>query len=147
MRFSESRPGRVFVLRLEQGEVVHEVIERFAAEQAVRCAAVVMVGGADRGSRLVAGPVDGAALPIVPREHLLADVHELAGVGTIFPDPQGRPSLHSHVAVGREGGAAAGCIRAGVVVWTILEVVVLELLDCTARRERDDATGFDLLVP
>lgn len=147
MKFSEARPGRVFVLRLEQGEVIREVVERFAAEHSVRCAAVVMVGGVERGSRLVAGPEDAMALPIVPIEHLLKDVSELAAVGTLFPGPDGRPSLHAHAAVGREGGAAAGCVRGGMVVWTIIEVVLLELLDCTAQRERDPATGFDLLSP
>jgi len=147
MKFSEARPGRVFVLRLEQGEVIQEVVERFAAEQGVRCAALLMVGGADRGSKLVAGPRDGRAVPVVPIEHVLADVHELAAVGTLFPGPDGRPSLHAHAAAGREGSAAAGCVRGGVVVWTILEVVLFELLDCTAWRERDASTGFDLLVP
>jgi predicted DNA-binding protein with PD1-like motif len=147
MRFSQARPGRVFVLRLEQGEMVHEVIEAFAAEHGIRCAALVMVGAADEGSRLTAGPEDGGARPIVPLIHSLVGVHELTGVGTIFPDDEGRPSLHSHVAVGREGAAATGCIRAGVVVWTILEVVLLELEDCTARRAMDPSSGFELLEP
>jgi len=147
MKFSEARPGRVFVLRLEQGEVLHEVLESFASEHGIRCAAVIMVGAADGGSRLTAGPEDGDTRPIVPIIHQLAGVHELTGVGTIFPDGEGRPSLHSHVAVGRDGAAAAGCARAGVVVWTILEVVMLELDDCSARRVRDASTGFDLLDP
>ena len=147
MKFSQARPGRVFVLRLEQGEVVHEVIESFAAEQGIRCAALVMLGAADEGSRITAGPEGGGTRPIVPMIHRLGGVHELTGVGTIFPDEEGRPSLHSHVAVGRQGGGAAGCIRAGVVVWTILEVVLLELDDCTARRERDAPSGFELLEP
>lgn len=147
MKFSQARPGRVFVLRLEQGEVVHEVIESFAAEQGIRCAALVMLGAADEGSRMTAGPEDGDTRPIVPIIHRLAGVHELTGVGTIFPDDEGRPSLHSHVAVGRQGAAATGCIRAGVVVWTILEVVLMELDGCTARREKDAFSGFELLEP
>ena len=147
MKFSQARPGRVFVLRLEQGEVVHEVIEGFAAEHGVRCGALVMLGAADEGSRMTAGPEDGASSPIVPIIHRLDGVHELTGVGTLFPDEEGRPSLHSHVAVGRRGSGAAGCIRAGVVVWTILEVVLLELDYCTARRVKDEASGFDLLEP
>lgn len=147
MKFSQARPGRVFVVRLEQGEVVHEVLESFAAEHGIRCAAVIMLGAADENSRLTSGPVNGNANPIIPIIHRLDEVHELAGVGTIFPDEEGRPSLHSHAAVGREGGGSAGCVRAGVVVWTILEVVILELDDCTARREKDRSTGFDLLVP
>ena len=32
MRYTEARPGRVFILRLEYGDIVHETIERFAVE-------------------------------------------------------------------------------------------------------------------
>jgi predicted DNA-binding protein with PD1-like motif len=31
MKYSEAKPGRIFVIRLEDGEIVHEVIEAFAA--------------------------------------------------------------------------------------------------------------------
>jgi len=147
MKFSQARTGRVFVLRLEQGEVIHEVLERFVAEHGIQCAAVTMVGATDHGSQLVVGPRDGKALPIVPLRHLLTDVHELTGVGTIFPDGNGRPTLHAHVSVGREGGAATGCIRGGMVVWNIVEVILLELTDCTAKRVLDPLTGFELLDP
>jgi predicted DNA-binding protein with PD1-like motif len=147
MRFSEARPGRVFVIRLEQGEVVHEVLERFAADQGVRSAAVLMVGGADKGSRLVVGPEDGDVRPVVPLEHVLSKVHEMAAVGTLFPDEAGRLSLHVHTALGREGGATVGCIRRGVVVWLILEVIMLELTGTKARRVGDPTTGFELLEP
>lgn len=147
MKYSQARPGRVFVVRLEQGEIVHEVLERFAQEQGISCAAVLMVGAADCGSRLVVGPEAGDARPVVPMEHVLGAVHELAGVGTIFPDGEGRPTLHSHVAVGRQGEGAAGCIRRGVTVWQILEVVVMELQGCPAMRLADRSTGFELLSP
>jgi predicted DNA-binding protein with PD1-like motif len=147
MRYSEARPGRVFVIRLEQGEVVHEVLERFAADKGVRSAAVLMVGGADKGSRLVVGPEDGDALPVIPLGHVLSKVHEMAAVGTLFPDEAGRPSLHVHAALGLEGGATVGCIRRGVVVWLILEVIMLELTGTEARRVGDPATGFELLEP
>ncbi len=147
MRYSEARPGRVFVIRLEQGEIVHEVLERFAADKGVRSATVLMVGAADKGSRLVVGPEDGDAHPVVPLGHLLSKAHEMAGVGTLFPDENGRPSLHVHTALGREGGATVGCIRRGVVVWLILEVIMFELVGTDARRIKDIATGFELLEP
>jgi predicted DNA-binding protein with PD1-like motif len=147
MKYSEARPGRVFVIRLEQGEVVHEVLERFAAEKNVRAATVLMVGAANKGSRLVVGPWDGDADPIVPLEHVLTKAHEMAAVGTLFPDEAGRPSLHVHTALGREGGATVGCIRLGVVVWLILEVVMVEIVGTGAKRVKDPVTGFDLLEP
>lgn len=147
MKYCRAALGRVFVLRLEDGDILHETIETFAREQEIRSATVIALGGADAGSRLVVGPEQGRAQTIVPMLHALADVHETAGVGTIFPDAQGRPVLHLHMACGRTDKAVAGCVRAGVRVWHVMEVVLLELTGNNARRLRDAATGFDLLTP
>jgi predicted DNA-binding protein with PD1-like motif len=147
MKHSEARTGRVFIIRLEDGEVLHDCIERFAAENGVSAATVVAVGGADTGSRIVVGPEQGRAFPIVPMEHELSGVHELAGVGTVFPDDTGQPVLHMHAAMGRKDEASAGCVRAGVKTWHVLEVVLTEIVDSSARRLPDAATGFKLLVP
>lgn len=147
MKFSTARSGRIFVIRLEHGEVLHEALEEFAREHGVSCGALIAVGGADRGSRLVVGPEDGAARPVTPLELVLDNVHELAGTGTLFPDGAGNPVLHMHVACGRRADAVAGCVRRGVRVWQVLEVVLFELVGTDARRKPDPATGFELLEP
>jgi predicted DNA-binding protein with PD1-like motif len=74
-------------------------------------------------------------------------VHEVVGTGTIFPDAKGAPILHVHLACGRSQETITGCIRTGVKTWHVLEVIMTELLDSTARRLPDAASGFDLLVP
>ena len=56
MKSCQAQFGRVFVLRLEDGEIVHECIERFAAEHGLTHAALTLHGGADAGSVLVTGP-------------------------------------------------------------------------------------------
>jgi predicted DNA-binding protein with PD1-like motif len=33
MKYSEAKPGRIFVLRLEDGDILHESVETFAREQ------------------------------------------------------------------------------------------------------------------
>ncbi|NCB17440.1 MAG: DNA-binding protein [Synergistales bacterium] len=109
--------GRVFVLRLRAGEVLHEAIESFALAQGIRSATVQAVGGAEDGSRIVMGPRDGHVLPIEPILHTLHGQHEVSGVGTIFPDVDGTPILHMHASFGRDGRSVTGCVRAGVVVW------------------------------
>lgn len=147
MRFSEARTGRVFVVRLEDGDRLPEAIERLAREQGIARGFLLILGGADDASRIVVGPGDGAALSPVPVEHALAGVHEMAGVGTLFPDADGRPALHLHAAFGRGAAAVAGCTRPGVDIWKVGEVVLVELLGNGARRERDAATGFSLLEP
>jgi predicted DNA-binding protein with PD1-like motif len=147
MKYSEAERGRVFVIRLEDGDVVHEAIEQFAREKGIRAASLIVVGGADGDSRLVVGPEEGRASPVVPMEHRLDDVHEVAGVGTLFPDEEGHPVLHMHMACGRKGSAVTGCVRRGVRAWHVMEVVLCELVNTTGTRVRDAGTGFALLEP
>mgnify|MGYP000863335287 CR=1 FL=1 len=148
MKSSSARPGRVFIIRLEHGDVIHECLERFAAEQGIRHAALTLHGGADAGSVLVTGPRDGRSPPpIAPQTTTLDDVHEVVGTGTIFPDANGTPILHVHLACGRGRETICGCIRTGVKTWHVLEVILTELLGSTARRLPDPASGFELLAP
>jgi predicted DNA-binding protein with PD1-like motif len=147
MRYSEARYGRVFVIRLEDGEILHEKVELFARDKVVRAAALIAVGGADKGSRLVVGPDRGRAKKMTPLEHALNGVHEVAGTGTIFPDANGNPILHMHMAAGRKGRSVTGCVRRGVKVWHVMEIVLFELTGTKARRLLDPVTGFELLCP
>ncbi len=77
--------------------------------------------------------------------HALAAPTEVLAIGTIFPDPQGRPVLHMHAAAGREGRATVGCTRAGTITWLVAEAILLEILGTTGERRVDPATGFELL--
>ena len=147
MKYSEASPGRIFVIRLEDGDVVHEEIEKLALEESIRAAALIAVGGADKESALVVGPERGRVSPVVPMEHLLNNVHEIAGTGTLFPDDEGNPVLHMHMACGREASTVTGCIRTGVKVWHVMEIILFELLDTTGVRNPDPTTGFKLLMP
>ena len=108
MRYSTARMGRIFVIRLEDGEVLHATIERFAEEQGIRAAALIIVGGADEGSTLVVGPEKGRAVPVNPLTRVLAGVHEITGTGTLFPDEEGKPALHLHIACRSAGGHGYG---------------------------------------
>lgn len=147
MRYSEARPGRIFILRLEDGDIVHETIERFALEQHITAASLIAVGGADDGSRLVVGPREDRRLPLEPMQRVLEHAHEVAGVGTLFRDEAGVPLVHMHMACGRDGATATGCIRSGVRVWHVMEVIVQELTDATARRATEQPLGLKLLQP
>jgi len=147
VKYCQARQGRIFIIRLEDGDIVHESIEAFARKHAIQSAALIVIGGADKGSRLVAGPEEGRSEQIAPMVHVLKNVHEVAGGGTIFPDAAGNPVLHMHMACGRKNDTVTGCVRNGVVVWHVMEVVLFELVDNTARRAYDAITGFDLLAP
>ena len=147
MKYSEARPARVFILRLEDGEIVHAVIEQFARDQQIEAASLVILGGADDGSRLVVGPKQDRGLPLEPMQVQLANAHEVARVGTLFRDAEGEPILHMHMACGREGKTVTGCIRTGVRVWHVMEVILQELVDTTARRAIEQPLGLKLLQP
>ncbi|MDZ7758745.1 MAG: PPC domain-containing DNA-binding protein [Desulfovermiculus sp.] len=145
MQAEEVQQGRVFVLRLEHGDIVHQAIEGFARDKGIRGGALIILGGADQGSRLVVGPEDGLARPVTPMQTGLDAAHEVAGTGTIFPNEQGEPVLHMHMACGRGEATRAGCIRSGVQVWQIMEAVLFELIDTKGQRVADPELGFQLL--
>jgi predicted DNA-binding protein with PD1-like motif len=147
MRYSEAKQGRVFVIRLEDGDVVHEEIERFARDHSVKAAALIVIGGGHKGSKLVVGPEQADARPVNPMEHILDDVHEVTGTGTLFPDEKGEPMLHVHLACGRKSETVTGCIRRGVKVWQVMEVILFELIDSSAVRALEPELGFALLAP
>jgi predicted DNA-binding protein with PD1-like motif len=147
MKYSEAKAGRIFILRLEDGDILHESVEAFARAQNIQAAALLALGGADQGSKLVVGPEHGRRQPVIPLEHILDNVHEVTGVGTLFPNAAGQPVLHMHLAAGRETSTITGCVRRGVKVWHVLEIVLWELTETTARRLLDSTTGFELLQP
>ncbi|MBN1663672.1 MAG: DNA-binding protein [Deltaproteobacteria bacterium] len=147
MKFSQAKQGRVFVIRLEDGEILHEAIENFARDQGVKAAALIVCGGVDVGSKLVVGPLIGRATPISPIEYTLDNVHECAGTGTLFPDEEGKPSLHMHIACGRDAETVTGCVRSGVKTWNVLEVILFELAESTAVRRLEPSLGFKLMAP
>ena len=52
-----------------------------------------------------------------------------------------------HIACGREENTVTGCIRNGVKVWQVMEIILTELLENSATRQYDPKTGFKLLEP
>lgn len=145
MQYQEGSLGRVFALRLEEGDRLPDTLEAFAKEQGIEAAMVIYVGGSKGGSRLVVGPDAAETLAIVPLVHTLTGIQEVLGVGTVFPDERGEPVLHLHAATGREGDATVGCSRAGVEVWLVGEVIILEILGTGGCRRPEAPSGFSLL--
>ncbi len=147
MKFSEARHGRVFILRLEDGDIVHEVVEQFAVDKKIKAASLIVVGGADDASCLVVGPRLDRGLPLNPMHLTLQHAHEVTGTGTLFCDEEGTPLLHMHMACGRNKETITGCIREGVRVWHVMEIVMYELIDTDARRVVEAPFNLKLLQP
>ncbi|WP_320042780.1 PPC domain-containing DNA-binding protein [uncultured Desulfobacter sp.] len=147
MKYSQAKQGRIYIIRLEDGDIIHEELEKFAKEKAITAAALTIIGGADKESKLIVGPEHGRTETIIPMEHILNNVNEIVGTGTIFPNESGEAKLHMHIACGREESTVTGCVRNGVRTWHILEVILFELVETTAVRVFDPTTGFELLNP
>jgi predicted DNA-binding protein with PD1-like motif len=146
MKYSQGSVGRIFVIRMEDGDVLNETLEAFAAEHGVTRGLAFYLGGSADGSCLVVGPDATRTDGVIPLLHTLTGAREAFALGTIFPNGEGKPAAHMHAAAGREGEATVGCARAGLQTWFVGEVVLLEILGSEARRELDEATGFELLV-
>ena len=146
MKHAEGRMGRIFVIRLEDGDIVPDCLESFAAEQGIKVAHVMLIGGIGSGE-VVVGPRAPDARPLDPMTVPLDGAHEVAGVGLIAPDDDGKPVLHIHAALGRSGKTTTGCLRKGVKTWLVGEAVVTEIVGANVARLKDADSGFALLQP
>jgi predicted DNA-binding protein with PD1-like motif len=144
MKASEGKIGRIFVIRLEDGDLVPDCIEHFAETEGISAAQVILVGGIG-GGEIVSGPRRSDEMP--PDALLLPvdGAHEVAGVGIIAPDEEGKPVLHMHAALGRAGHTMMGCLRPGVTTWLVAEAIIYEITGATATRKKDSRSGFTLL--
>ena len=135
MTYSETQLARVFIIRLDAKEVLHESLEQFARDHEISAAAVMVVGGGGPDSTLVVGPKDSNAKIVDAMEYILNDAHEITGTGTLFTSEEGEPVLHMHVSAGRSDRTITGCVRRGVKVWGVLEVILFEIKDTTAVKK------------
>jgi predicted DNA-binding protein with PD1-like motif len=147
LKHSAANRGRIFILRLEDREIVQTSIENYALKMGIKSASVQLLGGIDKGSKIIVGAAGGRTLPVEPMVIVLDEMYEVAGNGTIFCTESGMPHLHCHISCGRGDKSICGDIRDGVIVWHIMEVIITELLNCDALRKKDPVTGFNLLMP
>jgi len=146
MKACEGRIGRVFVIRLEDGDVVPECIERFAKKKRVSVGQAILVGGIGGGD-VVVGPRRSEERPPEPMLLPIDGAHEVVGVGVLAPGEGGKPVLHIHAALGRSGQTMTGCLRHGVTTWLVGEVILYEILGTNIARIKDKQSGFELLEP
>ena len=76
MQVGEGRIGRVFVIRLENGDVVPDCLERFAAEKGVIQGSLILTGGIG-GGQIVVGPRKTEEMPPEPMLLPVEGAHEV----------------------------------------------------------------------
>jgi predicted DNA-binding protein with PD1-like motif len=144
MKASEGHIGRVFVVRLEDGDILPDCIGRFAEEKGISTGHVILIGGIG-GGEIVVGPRQSDEMPPEPMLLPVDGAHEVVGLGIIAPDKDGKPVLHIHAALGRSGQTMTGCLRPGVSTWLVGEAIIYEITGTTATRLPDKESGFELL--
>ena len=145
MKATEGKIGRVFIIRLEEGDIIPDCIEEFSREKGITVGHAVIVGGIGSG-QVVVGPRDSKEMPPDPILLPVDGAHEVLASGILAPDENGSSVLHIHGALGRSGNTLTGCLRPGVATWLVGEVVLYEILGVDAKRVKDPKSGFALLA-
>ncbi|WP_147821720.1 PPC domain-containing DNA-binding protein [Salidesulfovibrio onnuriiensis] len=145
MQYSQGSIGRIFTIRLEDGDHLPGCIEQFAADHDVQAAYYLLLGGINKGE-IVVGPEDPEGRTIEPVLQAIAGAHEVAAVGTLFNDETGTPVLHMHATLGRGQDCRTGCIRPGLDIWLVGEFILVEILDSGMLRRKDPESGLSLLA-
>ena len=142
MQYSEGSLGRVFVLRMDDGEDLLESIQKFVEEKCIESGMMLFLGAMKEG-RAVTGPEE-PVIPPTPHFETFDSAWEVFGMATVYPSTDG-PKIHIHSSMGRGRAALVGCIRDKAQVYLIVEAVLIEFKGLGARRELDERTGLYLL--
>jgi predicted DNA-binding protein with PD1-like motif len=134
MQYTEGQLGRVFVVRIDDGEDMLISLHQFISNKSIQAGSILFLGALMNG-RMVTGPED-PVIPPVPHFVMFEGGWEVFGVGTIYPG-EGGPHIHYHASVGRSGHALTGCLREKAITYLIIEAVILEFTGLSARREYD----------
>jgi predicted DNA-binding protein with PD1-like motif len=133
---------KTWVLVLETGEEAVHCIEAFASDNAVGAAQLTGIGAF---SNLVLGYFDWDTksyrkIPVTEQ------VEVVSLLGDVAIGPDGKPSLHPHVVVGRADGTTMGGHLLEARVRPTLEVVLTQSPRHLHKR-KDPETGLALIAP
>lgn len=142
MEYQSGRIGRVIVARFEDGEDILKGLSRIAREEKIQSAVCNLIGGMKKG-RVVAGP-ENEKLPPKPVWREIQESNEVLGIGTIFWEGD-EPKVHLHGAFGKKEKIRVGCLREISETFLVIEAIIFEIEEITARREYDEISGLVLL--
>jgi hypothetical protein len=143
MQYSEGQVGRVFTVRIDDGEDFIREIRRFVTAMNISSGMIHFLG-ATRSAKIVTGPKE-LTVPPSPRGEEIFGGWELLGFATIYPGEEG-PSIHIHTAAGKGIRSLAGCLREKAEVYIVVEAIITEFVGVSAKRTLDEKTGVDLPV-
>jgi predicted DNA-binding protein with PD1-like motif len=142
MQYSEGRLGRIFVLRLDDGEDLIASLKKFVSEMEISSCMALFIGALKEG-QVVTGPEE-PTIPPVPHWEEYREGWEVFGMATIYPSSEGL-KLHIHSSLGKGREAMLGCVRERAEVYLVVEAVLFEFSGLNVRREWDSA--MELFLP
>jgi hypothetical protein len=143
MQYTEGQLGRVFVVRIDDGEDMLVSLHQFIFDKSIHAGSILFLGALMNG-RMVTGPEE-PVIPPTPHFVMFEGGWEVFGLGTICMGDSG-PHIHYHASVGRSGHALTGCLREKATTYLIVEAVILEFTGLSARREFDKKLQVHLPV-
>lgn len=142
MKYESGKTGRIFVVKFMDGEKPLEELKELAIKENIKSAVFWLIGGLKEG-RFVCGP-KGDELPPDPIWKEISGNNEVLGIGTLFWYNE-EPRLHIHGVYGRQDTIKMGCLREEARVFLILEAIVMEIVDITAKRQLDERSKMVVL--
>jgi Predicted DNA-binding protein with PD1-like DNA-binding motif len=142
MQYSEGHMGRIFMIRIDDGEDLLASMDHFIVTHKIK-AGMILILGALREGRLVTGPEE-PLIPPVPHYESVGGGWEIFGVGTIYREADGKPSVHYHASVGRGTEVLTGCLREKASTYLIVEAVLMEFTGIYGKRLEDPASGLHM---
>lgn len=140
MEYQAGKTGRVFYVRFDNGEDLHEGIRDLVTRENIRCAWFQIFGGLRQ-----AGVVTGPKEPVMPPEPVwreVADTREVLGMGSVFWDDE-QPLIHLHAAMGHHGDTLTGCVRRDSQVYLVIELMLIEVTGIEVTRPWFAKGGFN----
>ena len=139
MQYSEGHLGRIFMIRIDDGEDLLHAIDRFVIAQKIKAGMLLFLGALREGN-LVTGPEE-PLIPPVPHFESFGGGWEIFGIGTIYLGSNGSPKVHYHASVGRGVEALTGCLREKASTYLLVEAVLMEFGGIYGKRIKDQASG------
>jgi hypothetical protein len=143
MQYTEGQLGRVFIVRIDDGEDMLVSLRQFILDKGIHAGSILFLGALMSG-RMVTGPEE-PIIPPTPHFVMFEGGWEVFGLGTIYMG-EGGPHIHYHASVGRSGHALTGCLREKATTYLIVEAVIQEFTGLSARREFDKKMQVHLPV-
>ncbi|MGB9715249.1 MAG: PPC domain-containing DNA-binding protein [Thermodesulfovibrionales bacterium] len=142
MKYQKGRLGRVIVAKFDDKDEILMNIAEIAKNENIKNAIFYLIGGIREG-KIVVGP-ERDEIPPTPLWRSLNESHEVLGIGTIFWEGD-VPKVHFHGAFGKRDTVKVGCLREISETFLVIEAIVIEIEDISAKRIFDETSGLSLL--